>query len=110
MIGLGADKDMQGMVRALMNRVVTVLATANQHGAPAHDPLDLACAARRCGLQAVEIHDPLNAVREAISEVQTREGDGWVLVTGSLHLIGVVRPYLRELCRSHAAAYEELAN
>lgn len=109
-IGLGADKDMQGMVRALMNRVVTVLATASQHGAPARDPLDLACAARRCGLQAVDIHDPQQAVFQAINEVRTREGDGWVLVTGSLHLIGVVRPYLRELCRSPATAYEELAN
>lgn len=111
-MGLGADKDMDRMLAALLSlkdRGVLVITTASRQGPPVRSPAELAREARRQGLPAFDIEDPHKALRQAIGGAYRGSTAGWVLVTGSLHVIGAVRPHLRELCHRPCAMPVALA-
>ncbi len=86
-LGMGRDKDMQGLLKTLSERVDRVLCTSAGRG-PCRDPVELATQARALGLSAQAVPDPRDALEQAWDRAR---GRGWVLVTGSLHLVGKVR-------------------
>lgn len=86
-LGLGREKDADGFLKELAGRVDRVLCTRVGSG-PHRDPESLVEAARRLGIEAVAVEPPEAAYARARQEL--RPG-GWVLVTGSLHLVGALR-------------------
>ncbi len=96
-MGLGRDKDALGMLQALLplvERGVSIFTTASRRGAPHHEPADLARSAQVLGFAARAVQQPSDALQEALRHVERFGPGGWILVTGSLHLVGAVRPSL----------------
>lgn len=92
-VGMGVDKDALGLLKALRGHVDRVLCTSAGRG-PYRDPEELAVLARSIGLAAAAVTDARGALDEACERAR---GGGWVLVTGSLHLVGRVRgPLVRK--------------
>ena len=87
-LGMGRDKDAQGLLKALQGRVDRVLCTSVGDG-PYRDPMDLLRMSETTGLPAAVCDSPRSALETALR--RAREDRRWVLVTGSLHLVGAVR-------------------
>ena len=85
-LSVGRDKDARGLLKALAARVDRVHCTSV--GERQWSPQDLQALAAAQGLDAVADDSPEGAVASAA--VESASG-GWVLVTGSLHLVGAVR-------------------
>jgi len=88
---LGRDKLPEPMLKLLAERVERLWCTTPGPG-PYHDPNELALGARELGLVAETAASPGLALQRALAKAQPV---GWVLATGSLHLVGAVRPLLR---------------
>lgn len=85
--GTGKDKDAKGLLKVLEGRVDRVLCTSLATG-PVLSPEALCDEARRAGHQAEAVAEPRMALDMALS---TANPDHWILVTGSLHLVGELR-------------------
>ena len=92
-LGLAADKAVQSLLKPLVGRVDTLICTSvvSAHHRPASD---LTAQAEGAGLQALTVTDPRAAVAKASG---CASPGGWVLVTGSLYLVGAVRACLAPL-------------
>ncbi len=94
--GAGLDKDAAGLLKALAERAdrvhCTSVATGRQRAAE-----ELRALAAQEGLDAEATEPAEEAVASAAAAASPR---GWVLVTGSLHLIGAVRGAL-SITRHH---------
>ncbi len=88
--GTGKEKDAGGLLKALAGRVDTVLCTTAGRG-PYRSPAELREEALRVGL-AAEVHE---TPESALSRARELSAARWVLATGSLHLVGSLRPLLR---------------
>jgi dihydrofolate synthase/folylpolyglutamate synthase len=86
-LGTGADKDAPGLLKVLRGRVDRVLCTSPGTG-PYASPTELLLEARRQGVPAEAVADPGAALEIALKKAGR---ESWVLVTGSLHLVGRVR-------------------
>lgn len=86
-LGSGVEKDAQGLLKALRGRVDRVLCTSVGPG-PYRGADELAALAAELGLASRAVLDPAAALEDAVKNAGTQ---GWVLVTGSLHLVGAVR-------------------
>jgi len=86
-LGMGRDKDVEGLLKVLEGRVDRVLCTSLGTG-PVLSPEALCERARSRGLPAEVAPDPATALAMALQSDRTSP---WVLVTGSLHLIGDLR-------------------
>ncbi|MEM7306809.1 MAG: bifunctional folylpolyglutamate synthase/dihydrofolate synthase [Planctomycetota bacterium] len=86
LLGVGLDKDAAGLLKVLRDRVDRVFCTSAGDG-PYRAPQELLALASRLGI-AAEASPPGDALQAAVGRAQP---DGWVLVTGSLHLVGAVR-------------------
>ncbi len=86
-LGTGLDKDASGLLKVLAGRVDRVLCTSVGAG-PYRPPGLLLAEAERAGLVAEKATSPRVAFEAALRHSRP---DGWVLVTGSLHLVGAVR-------------------
>lgn len=97
-LGVGREKDAHGICTAISAFAPShVFATRVAPDTPYLPALDLIAIARAAGVQnAVLEEDPDEAVRHAL--IAARSTGGQVVVIGSLHLAGRVRPLLRELC------------
>jgi dihydrofolate synthase/folylpolyglutamate synthase len=93
-LGLGRDKDAAGMLKALVGRVDRVLCTSVGEG-PYQSASDLAETAGALGLVTEAVATPQEALDRALAGAPRA---GWVLVTGSLHLAGAVRPLVTRTC------------
>lgn len=80
------DKDAEGLLREFAGRDAELILT--RATARARDPADLARIAAALGLKHEVEADPLVAYKCALREAAGR--GRWVLVTGSLHLAGIV--------------------
>ena len=89
-LGMGLDKDAAGLLKVLEGRVDRLLCTSVGAG-PYRRPEELLAAAERAGLVAEKAATPRVAFQTALRRTRP---DGWVLVTGSLHLVGAVRSLL----------------
>lgn len=89
-LSLARDKDAQGLLKALEGHADRLVCTCVEGGR--HWPADeLAGLARELGFEALAEPD----AGEALAQAMARAGaDGWVLVTGSLYLVGALRPSL----------------
>lgn len=89
-LGLARDKDLGGVLKALLGEADRVLCTSV--GTDLHfSAEELARGARRVGLAAETAAVPRDAYLRALEH--TGPG-GWVLATGSLYLAGALRPLL----------------
>lgn len=89
--GCGQEKNARGLLKALLGRVDRVLCSSVGHG-PHRDAAELTALARELGLGVRTVPDPAAALDEAVRIAGT---GGWVLVTGSLHLVGALRRFTR---------------
>ncbi|HIF41323.1 MAG TPA: bifunctional folylpolyglutamate synthase/dihydrofolate synthase [Planctomycetes bacterium] len=89
-LSLAKDKDARGLLKALEGHADRLVCTCV--GGGRHWPADeLAGLARELGFEAMAEPD----AGEALAQAKARAGaDGWVLVTGSLYLVGALRPSL----------------
>jgi dihydrofolate synthase/folylpolyglutamate synthase len=87
-LGCGADKDAEGLLKVLRGRADRLVCTF-AGGPTGRPPADLLRLARGLGMAAESAAEPEAALRRAL---ELCRGGGWVLVTGSLHLVGAVRP------------------
>ena len=85
--GIGADKDAPALLKVLQGRVDRVFCTSAGTGL-SFPSQDLRDEARRAGLRAETAPEPEAAFERARDSVPP---GGWVLVTGSLHLVGRIR-------------------
>ena len=90
LLGVGRDKDAQGLLKVLSAHADRVICTSAGIG-PYRSPLDLQRIAAGVGVAATVA----DTAEEGLAEAARRAApDGWVLVTGSLHLVGKVRGLL----------------
>lgn len=89
--GTGVEKNAVALLKELGARADTVLSTSVGRG-PYRTPTELRSVAQELGFGAVAIESPRAALDEA---VRLAGSERWVLVTGSLHLIGAVRRFTR---------------
>lgn len=90
-IGCGREKNARGLLKALVGRTDRVLCSSVGDG-PCRGAEELEHLARELGLHARAVPDPAAALDEAVRGAGT---GGWVLVTGSLHLVGALRRHTR---------------
>lgn len=92
-LGLGTDKDLGGILKALVGRVDRVLCTSlgNPRSVP---PGEIRDRARAMGLATETVDKPGDALLRALAAARPDQG---ILVTGSLILVGAVRAQLRLL-------------
>jgi len=86
-LGMGLEKDAGGLLKALRGRADRVLCTSVGEG-PYRNADELAALGRELGLATRSVPDSRAALDEAVAIAGTRS---WVLVTGSLHLVGALR-------------------
>jgi len=97
-LSLARDKDARGMLKVLRGHADRLVCTSVESGR--HWPADeLAGIARELGFEAMAEPDASVALAAAMARVGT---DGWVLVTGSLYLVGALRPSLPTPCSPSA--------
>lgn len=95
-LGVGREKDVDRICEIILQEATHVFATATDTHSKYLPPESLSKALRGAGgSNVVTIQDPDAAVREAIELANTLETQ--VVVIGSLHLAGRVRPLLRSL-------------
>lgn len=90
-IGMGREKNALGLLKALIGRTDRVLCSSVGEG-PSRGAEELETLARGLGLDARAMPDPAAALDAAVRIAGT---GGWVLVTGSLHLVGALRRHTR---------------
>jgi dihydrofolate synthase/folylpolyglutamate synthase len=89
-LALGQDKDAGGILKALYGAVDRVHSTSVE-GSLHRDAVELANEARGFGLEVQDHIQPLEALSAAAVGAKP---DGWVLVIGSLHLVGALRSHM----------------
>ena len=89
--GCGQEKNARGLLKALRGRVDRVHCSSVGQG-PFRDAAELTGLSRELGFDARAVPDPAAALDEAVRVAGT---SGWVLVTGSLHLVGALRGLTR---------------
>ena len=91
LLALGADKDANDFVRRLKPTASRVICTRLHGDRPSRNAAELA---RICGdheIPCESIDDPMKGLARCLELVPN---DSWILVTGSLHLVGIVRTQL----------------
>ncbi|MEP9380137.1 Mur ligase family protein [Aquabacter sp. CN5-332] len=92
--GLGRDKQAREMLNVLKPHASIVICTRTTSGPPSYEPSELRNLADSLGLAAVVAAHPGDAVAKASAFAAAQD---WILVTGSLHVVGAVRPILHRL-------------
>lgn len=87
LFALGRDKDPERMLGQLCGRAQHVVFTS-VNARDGREPAELMEYGREAGLTCSEAVSPEEGIRECLGRVGRA---GWILVTGSLHLIGPVR-------------------
>jgi dihydrofolate synthase/folylpolyglutamate synthase len=86
-LGMGKDKDEHGLLKALRGSADRLLCTSLGEG-PYREAEALCAAALAAGFAAEVVRPPAAALECALEQAPR---GGWVLVTGSLHLVGALR-------------------
>lgn len=88
-VALASDKDAPGFVEVLSRYVAHAIFTEASGSGRAHTAQDLEALRKSMGLACEAEPDPRKALDRAVSKAEER--DGWILVTGSLYLVGALR-------------------
>jgi dihydrofolate synthase/folylpolyglutamate synthase len=93
--GTGRDKQAFAMLKLLkQNRVDAMICTQAGSDVQSWTSHELHHFAGELGLTTEDIPEPRDALMQALALVA---GRGWILVTGSLRLVGEIRPIIRGL-------------
>jgi dihydrofolate synthase / folylpolyglutamate synthase len=93
-VALAADKDAQGFVAELAGRASTVLFTDLPGSSRGRSPVELNALAESLGLVGEVEPDAKQALKRGLE--LARQANAWLLVTGSLYLVGALRPAIGE--------------
>jgi len=93
-VALAADKDAQGFVAELAGRVSTILFTDLPGSSRGRSPTELHALAGSLGLTSEIEPDAKRALKRGIE--LAKQTNAWLLITGSLYLIGALRPAIGE--------------
>jgi dihydrofolate synthase/folylpolyglutamate synthase len=93
-VALAADKDAKGFVAELAGRASTVLFTDLPGSSRGRSPVELNALAEPLGLLSEVEPDAKRALKRGL-ELAARV-NAWLLVTGSLYLVGALRPAIGE--------------
>lgn len=88
LLAIGGDKDAAGLVGALRGHAAHVVCTGLAHGRPGWPAAELVAMCERAGLPAEAAPSPADGLAQALARVQPGQ---WLLVTGSLYLVGELR-------------------
>ncbi|MCG3190442.1 MAG: Folylpolyglutamate synthase [Burkholderiaceae bacterium] len=88
LLALATDKNAADIVGRLESTAANVVCTRLQGDRPAWDPTELARLCAQHGLRSEVIDDPARGLARCLELVPA---GSWVLVTGSLYLVGAVR-------------------
>ena len=88
-VALASDKDAPGFIEVLSRHVAYVVFTEASGSGRAHAARDLEMLAKSMGLACEAEPDPHRALE--LATMKLAETDGWMLVTGSLYLVGALR-------------------
>jgi dihydrofolate synthase/folylpolyglutamate synthase len=86
-VSIAEDKDAAGLLSTMTRHDISIIFTTA--GARSHSPEQLKTIADTLGLLSIVMLDPLEAYQEALAGAT--ESGAWVLVTGSLYLVGIIR-------------------
>ena len=88
-VALAADKDAEGFLRAFGKRVATLILTDLPGSGRGRSPAELAALAGSLGLASEAEPDAKRALKRGVA--LAIEANAWLLVTGSLYLVGALR-------------------
>jgi dihydrofolate synthase/folylpolyglutamate synthase len=103
LLALASDKNAADIVGRLKSTAASVVCTGLQGDRPAWDPTELAKLCARYGLDSEVIDDPACGLARCL---ELAPAGSWVLVTGSLYLVGAVR---RQMLQSSSGLRVSLA-
>ncbi|MGR9141478.1 bifunctional folylpolyglutamate synthase/dihydrofolate synthase [Rhizobium leguminosarum] len=86
-VSIADDKDAAGLLSTMTRHDISIIFTTV--GARSRSPEQLKTIADTLGLLSIVMFDPLEAYQEALAGAT--ESGAWVLVTGSLYLVGIIR-------------------
>ncbi|NEH98471.1 Mur ligase family protein [Rhizobium johnstonii] len=86
-MSIAEDKDAAGLLSTMTRHDMSIIFTTV--GARSRSPEQLKTIADTVGLLSIVMLDPLEAFQEALAGAT--ESGAWVLVTGSLYLVGIIR-------------------
>ncbi|MGO7537929.1 folylpolyglutamate synthase/dihydrofolate synthase family protein [Rhizobium ruizarguesonis] len=86
-MSIAEDKDAAGLLSTMTRHDISIIFTTA--GARSRSPEQLKTIADTLGLLSIVMLDPLEAYQEALAGAT--ESGAWVLVTGSLYLVGIIR-------------------
>ncbi|MBY5342178.1 bifunctional folylpolyglutamate synthase/dihydrofolate synthase [Rhizobium leguminosarum bv. viciae] len=86
-MSIAEDKDAAGLLSMMTRHDISIIFTTA--GARSRSPEQLKAIADTLGLLSIVMLDPLEAYQEALAGAT--ELGAWVLVTGSLYLVGIIR-------------------
>jgi len=89
-VALAADKDAEGFVAELAKRASTIVFTDLPGSSRGRSPVELKALAESLGLIGEVEPDAKEALKRGIE--LARQANVWLLVTGSLYLVGALRP------------------
>jgi dihydrofolate synthase/folylpolyglutamate synthase len=89
-VALAVDKDAQGFVAELAKRASTIVFTDLPGSSRGRSPVELKALAESLGLIGEVEPDAKEALKRGIE--LARQANVWLLVTGSLYLVGALRP------------------
>ncbi len=99
-VALAADKDAQGFVAELAGRASTVLFTDLPGSSRGRPPAELQAIAYSIGLTSEVEPDASRALKRGL-EIAA-QANAWLIATGSLYLIGALRPAIAEAAKAQA--------
>ncbi|TAX33475.1 bifunctional folylpolyglutamate synthase/dihydrofolate synthase [Rhizobium leguminosarum] len=86
-MSIAEDKDAAGLLSTMVRHDISIIFTTV--GVRSRSPEQLKTIADTLGLLSIVMLDPLEAYQEALAGAP--ESGAWVLVTGSLYLVGIIR-------------------
>ncbi len=93
-VALAADKDAEGFVTELARRASTAIFCDVPGSSRARSPVELKALAESLGLISEVEPDAKRALERGLE--LAREASAWLLITGSLYLVGALRPAIGE--------------
>jgi dihydrofolate synthase/folylpolyglutamate synthase len=93
-VALAADKDAQGFVAELAGRASTILFTDLPGSSRGRSPAELHALAGSLGLISEVEPEAKQALKRGLE--LARQANAWLLITGSLYLIGALRGAVRK--------------
>jgi dihydrofolate synthase/folylpolyglutamate synthase len=100
-VALAADKDAAGFVGELAGRASTVIFTDLPGSSRGRSPGELKALAESLGLVSEVEPDAKRALKRGLA--LARQANAWLLVTGSLYLVGALRPAIGEAASTPAS-------